>query len=142
MEVAATQGRVFELNSLRGRLISELASTEMLGIAHNKDKWLEVANNRQIKADRICQELNELVKNQYQVDLSLVNPELKKETRKPGKRLQKAKSTVRKITLATEEAGRSFQNSSQELSTNQNPNRQNHEFPGNSRGFLGYRFWN
>lgn len=62
MEVAATQGRVFELNSLRGRLISELASTEMLGIAHNKDKWLEVANNRQIKADRICQELNELVK--------------------------------------------------------------------------------
>jgi len=99
MEVAATQGRVFELNSLRGRLISELASTEMLGIAHNKDKWLEVANNRQIKADRICQELNELVKNQYQVDLSLVNPELKKKQESLEKRLQKQNLRLEKLLL-------------------------------------------
>jgi len=92
LEVAARQGRLFELN-IRSRIIQELAAAEMTGIIHNSTKWRDIAEVRQKKADEICESLTKKAVEDYGVDPSVVNPNLKKaiEQKERGKAKREAR---------------------------------------------------
>lgn len=90
-------GMSFLLNTLNSRIIPEIASTEVRGIKHNSEKWINIAKERKQKADKICQELNELITNQYKVNLEVVNPALKKKREQEEGRQKKVTQRVLKL---------------------------------------------
>lgn len=79
-------GQLYLHNTLNSRIIPEIAEAEVRGIKHDSDKWIAIAKDREEKANKICQELNEVLLNQYHLDLELVNPLLKKQREATEKR--------------------------------------------------------
>lgn len=75
---AERQGRLFELNSLRARLVPCLAEAEMTGILHDTQKWHTIAEERKQKADEICKNLTNTVVTNYQINPLDINPEARK----------------------------------------------------------------
>jgi DNA polymerase I-like protein with 3'-5' exonuclease and polymerase domains len=113
-------GMSFLLNSLNSRIIPEIASTEVRGIKHNSEKWINIARERKEKADKICQELNDLITNQYKVNLELVNPALKKERESLQRRelrLQERKQKLENQLKLLEEKGKTHLKSYQTQKT-------------------------
>lgn len=102
-------GMSFLLNSLNSRIIPEIASTEVRGIKHNSEKWINIARERKEKADKLCQELNEIVLNQYKLIPGTINPVLKKKQEQEERRslrLQERKQKLEVQLRRLEEQGK------------------------------------
>lgn len=97
LEIIEKQNRLFEINSLRSRLIKELAEAEMTGILHNSPKWKQIAEERQKKADKICQELTRIVVEDYSLDVLTVNPEARKKAESQEKRKVRREERIEKL---------------------------------------------
>lgn len=89
LELAEQYGQSFMLKSLNSRVIIPLAEAEYLGVKHDTEKWLKIAEERKDKADKICQELDDLVTNQYQISPEAVNPVYQKEKTRKQARLER-----------------------------------------------------
>lgn len=108
-ERAEELGMSFLLNTLNSRIIPEIADTEIRGIKHNTEKWLAIAKDREEKAIKLCQELSDLLVNQYKVNLEEINPALKKEREAQERRLNKLEERRLKLQAQLrrlEEAGK------------------------------------
>lgn len=100
LEEAARLQQSFLHKTINSRIIIPIAQAEYRGIRHDSEKWIGIARTRKQKADEICQRLNDLVTNQYHVDLIKINPELRKKSESLSKRL--LKGTERKIKLESQ----------------------------------------
>lgn len=98
-QLARELGMLYLLNTLNSRIIPEIADTEVRGIKHNTTKWLDIAKDRKDKADKLCQELTKVLIEQYQIDLELVNPSLKKLREASEKRSSKLEERKLKLQL-------------------------------------------
>lgn len=81
-------GQTFMLN-INSRCIIPIAQAEVKGVKHNSEKWLQITADRKEKADKVCQELDEIITLVYGVNPETVNPVLKKEREKQERKLQK-----------------------------------------------------
>ena len=86
--VAERRGQLFLLNSLCSRIIKPIAYTEVRGIRHNTEKWLAIAADRQSRAEVIWQELDVTIQS-VGVDLTKINPELRKRKESQAKSWQR-----------------------------------------------------
>lgn len=78
LEEAKKLGQLFMHNSLNSRIIIPIAEAEVTGIRHNSEKWKQITEERKVKAEKLCQELNSLITTHYQIDLLKISPELRK----------------------------------------------------------------
>lgn len=96
---AAKLGQSFLNDVLNSRIIIPIAKAEITGIKHNSEKWLEIAKERQIQADQVCERLNNTVITEYGISPLLINPVLKKEMESKEKRDLKEKLRKEKLEL-------------------------------------------
>jgi DNA polymerase I-like protein with 3'-5' exonuclease and polymerase domains len=101
--------QLFLLGTINSRLIIPIAQAEVTGIRHDTDKWLGLAEDRKRKADKICQDLNDIVIGQYGLKPGTINPAIRKQEESRKKKLEKAE--VRRVKLeaalrALEEKGK------------------------------------
>lgn len=87
---------LFKLNS---RLIIPIAKAEMTGIRHDTPKWLGIARDRKEKADILCKELNTILEEGFHLDLSTVNPVLRKEVESREKKIARLTQRKEKLNL-------------------------------------------
>lgn len=97
LKQAATLNQLFLHRTLNSRIIQPIAEAETTGIRHDTEKWLGIAKERQIKAEQICQELNDLVITQHGLNPGLINPILKKQQQSQEKRLLKNQERALKL---------------------------------------------
>lgn len=97
---AAEINQLFLHGCINSRLIIPIAQAEITGIRHDTDKWLEIAKERKEKADKICQELDQVVLEQYKLNPGTINPEIRKKEESQKKKLEKA--DVRRLKLQTQ----------------------------------------
>lgn len=97
---AAEINQLFLHGCINSRLIIPIAQAEITGIRHDTDKWLGIAKERKEKADKICQELDQVVLEQYKLNPGTINPEIRKKEESQKKKLEKA--DVRRLKLQTQ----------------------------------------
>ncbi len=85
--IAGERGQLSLLNSLCSRIIKPIAQTEVHGIRHDTPRWLQIAADRQAKAEIIWQELDSQLSNMPGIDLTQINPELRRKKESLEKRL-------------------------------------------------------
>ena len=100
LEEAEKLGQSFLLKTINSRIIIPIAQAEVRGIKHKSDTWIEIARDRETKAKAICQELNEIVINQYGLSPGMINPVLRKKQESQEK--AKIKKEERIIKLQTQ----------------------------------------
>lgn len=91
--------QLFLHNSLNSRIIIPIAEAEIHGIRHNAEKWLGIALDRKNKADKLCQELDEMLINQYNLDVYQINPVLRKQRESLERRNLKLEERRSKLEL-------------------------------------------
>jgi hypothetical protein len=99
---AATYNQLFQNESINSRIILPIAEAETTGIKHDTEKWREIAKDRETKAQEICQSLDNLIKDQYGVDASQINPVLKKKLESKVKREERNNIRLGKLQLQLE----------------------------------------
>jgi len=99
LQYADKLGQTFLVNSLCSRIIKPIAWTETKGIKHNTPKWLDIAKERQEKADKVCETLNNMVSSTPGVNMEVVNPALVKERLKWENRRSKEQKRKEKLEL-------------------------------------------
>ena len=97
LEEAAKLNQEFLHKTLNSRIIIPIAKAEVFGIKHDSQKWLEIARDRKDKADKLCQELDQIITNQYQVLPETINPILKKKKVQGEKQHQRLEQRKEKL---------------------------------------------
>lgn len=103
LKAAEEVGQSFMLKSINSRLILPIAKAEQTGIKHDTEKWLQIAKDREERANKICQELTQIVQEKYQVDLELINSSIKKEREAGEKRSLKLSTRKDKLEASLEQ---------------------------------------
>lgn len=99
LEQASALNQLFLHNSINSRVIIPIAKAEVYGIKHDSDKWAGIARERREKAERLCQELTQIVIGQYGVNLEKVNPAIRKQRESWEKRQSKISERKLKLQL-------------------------------------------
>lgn len=97
LRIAEETEQLFLINSLNSRIIIPIARAEVLGIKHDSEAWVQIAKDRQVTVDELCEKLNKLVLDKYGVTPERVNPEVRKQ--KEAKIKRDAKWNIRKEKL-------------------------------------------
>lgn len=104
LEQAEALGQAFLHRTINSRIIIPIAKAEVTGIRHDSDRWKIITEERKLKAEKICQELDALVTGTYGLDIRTVNPQLLKQEIskqnnliKKQKRLEKLQATLNRL---------------------------------------------
>ena len=95
--IAEERKQFFLLNTLNSRIIKPIAGAEVRGIRHNTEKWLNIARERQQKAELIWQELNSIVNSIPGIEIGKINPAAKKAQESLEKRQTKNQERIAKL---------------------------------------------
>lgn len=98
LDAAKELNQYFLHNTINSRIVKAIAKTEMTGIKHNSEEWIRIAKERETKATVLVQELNGLLLEKG-LDLSLVNPEIRKKREQFEKKL--LRNLERELKLST-----------------------------------------
>lgn len=97
LEEAERLNQQFLHRTLNSRIIIPIAEAEVTGIKHDSEKWISIAKERKEKADKLCQELTQIVTGRYGVNMEKINPALKKERESWEKRIKKQQERKLKL---------------------------------------------
>jgi hypothetical protein len=90
LQKAHSIGQTYMMKNINSRLVIPIAQTEIRGFRHDRAAWIQIAKDRQEKAEKICKNLNEQLVGKYGLDLSEIVPDLKK------KKLQSINQSLKK----------------------------------------------
>lgn len=95
-QIAASQGQLFLINSLRSRDIIPLAEAEVTGFVHNVERWNSIADERQRQAEEICKILDKTLLDSN-IDILKVNKPLAKKVESFNKSIKRTEERRQKL---------------------------------------------
>lgn len=102
LEEAAKINQLFLHSTINARIIIPIAKAEVTGIKHESERWINIAKDRQKRAEEIWRELNEIVVKEYSLIPGTINTKEKELKEKGLRRSERLESRKQKLQLALE----------------------------------------